>query len=361
MTAREQQVCDVGARDQQDEDDGTAQQPQRRTDVPGEHLLERRRGELFPGPERHGKNAAEFPCGVVDLERGGPRRRRGPEPRGDVDGVRVIAAEGIRLQRQPEVRRRIGDEAPRHDADHFVCVAAERQRAPDDVRVAGEAALPHPGTDDRHVRPVRTVFVARERPAERQRRAEHGEVAARYVHRVDVLGQVAAEEVRAGIARLIRGDRLEGGRLVAPQDELRDRGQPRRADARRGHELEEAIGLRIGERPQQHGVDDGEDRGVRADADGEHGERGQRESRRPPQHAARVDGVACEVSEDPRGLPPGAVSSKRLAVLRRAYEINHRDHRDHRDQKAFSVPSGVDSDNAANVDLRPAPGLTVRP
>src|SRR5205823_1147996 len=82
---------------------------------------------------------------------------------------------------------------------------------------------------------------------------------------------------------------------------------------------------------------------------------GVRRSMRHAWTASRARSLRIRVA----GLPDG-VSSKRFAVLRRAYEI----HRDHRDQKGFSVssvPSVVVFKNAPNVDLRPAPGLTVRP
>ena len=48
---------------------------------------------------------------------------------------------------------------------------------------------------------------------------------------------------------------------------------------RRVPEAHDAIGIRERQRPQHHGVDDGEDRGVDADAEAENDDAGEREAR----------------------------------------------------------------------------------
>ena len=60
------------------------------------------------------------------------------------------------------------------------------------------------------------------------------------------------------------------------------------AVARAPVDLHEAVGSRIGQRPQQDGVDDAENRGIRADPDGERGESDRGETRPLDKGAKRV-------------------------------------------------------------------------
>jgi hypothetical protein len=78
---------------------------------------------------------------------------------------------------------------------------------------------------------------------------------------------------------------------LLPRHELGDRGVERVDRARgivRDHDLDDAVGVRVGERPQQQRVDDREHRGVRRDAQGKHGNGG--------------DGEATRASQQPRCL-----------------------------------------------------------
>ena len=78
---------------------------------------------------------------------------------------------------------------------------------------------------------------------------------------------------------------------------------------RRGvHELHDAVGLGIGERLEQDGVDDGKDGGVGSDAEGEGGDGGDGERRIGDQHAEGVAEVAEKVAHD--GVPPSKCSSE---------------------------------------------------
>jgi len=60
------------------------------------------------------------------------------------------------------------------------------------------------------------------------------------------------------------------------------------------HDDDETIGVGVGERPQQHGVDDAECRGGRADAEREDDDRGDREPRRSPEQPETEAGVLAQ-------------------------------------------------------------------
>ena len=69
-----------------------------------------------------------------------------------------------------------------------------------------------------------------------------------------------------------------------------DEGEARVLDARRDLRLaqvHDAVGLGVGQRPQQHAVDDAEDGGVGADAEAERQDEGEREPRHAGQRAQR--------------------------------------------------------------------------
>jgi hypothetical protein len=65
-------------------------------------------------------------------------------------------------------------------------------------------------------------------------------------------------------------------------------------------EDDEAIGVRVRQRPQQHVIDDTERRGRRADAEREREDDREARSSRSPQQAKAVPGVAEEVREPSR-------------------------------------------------------------
>ena len=68
------------------------------------------------------------------------------------------------------------------------------------------------------------------------------------------------------------------------------------------HELDDAVGVGIGERLEQDRVDHGEDGGVGSDAEGESGDGGYGERRAGDEHAEGVAEVAEKVAHV--GVPP---------------------------------------------------------
>jgi hypothetical protein len=116
-----------------------------------------------------------------------------------------------------------------------------------------------------------------------------------------VLGRAAVHEVDSRIRRLVGREVAEDPHALLPRDELRDRGIQRVVGLQGivgDHDLHEAFGLGIGERPQEQGVDDGEDRRVGADADREDRDRRDGKPARPPQKPPGVADVASDVLEE---------------------------------------------------------------
>ena len=83
---------------------------------------------------------------------------------------------------------------------------------------------------------------------------------------------MVAGEIEAGAAEVVGGDVLEDAGLLLPVVELGGGSDGTVALGRREQELDDAVGVRIGERLEQHGVDDGEDGGVGSDAEGQGGD-----------------------------------------------------------------------------------------
>ena len=102
-------------------------------------------------------------------------------------------------------------------------------------------------------------------------RAEESEVGFADVDAVDLLGVVAGE-VEAGTAEVVGRDVLKDAGLRLPVVEVGRRGGGAVAFRRCEQELDDAVGVRIGERLEEDGVDDGEDGGVGSDAEGQGGD-----------------------------------------------------------------------------------------
>src|SRR4029453_17584736 len=181
--------------------------------------------------------------------------------------------------------------------------AAEREHAANDGPVAGEPAHPEAVTEYDDERTLGTILLPRERTAVQRARAEHAEVLLRYVQRREVLGWSAVDEVDPGIRGLVRPEMAANPDALLPGDELRDRGVERVAELRRivgDHDLDDLVGVGIGERAQQQGVDDREDRGVRPDADREHGDCRDGESPRAPEQPPGMADIASDVLQEAR-------------------------------------------------------------
>ena len=193
----------------------------------------------------------------------------------------VVGAERVSVdeQRLPDLRRLVGErEAGRHHADDVDLAPVERDRLSHDRGIAREAPRPQRVAENRDVVAPGLLLFREERAADRRAHAERGEHTGCRDRDVDMQTDQKSLEVFAGRRRNL----LDAGTMqVAPDDH-------------------EAIGVRKGQRPQHDRVDDGEDGGVRADAERQRREDDDREADRPAQRAERETDVAADAVE-PRG------------------------------------------------------------
>ena len=205
----------------------------------------------------------------------------------------LAALEGVQRQRSPHLRGLAVDlraalrelERRRHDADDRVGATVESDRAPHRARIAAEAPLPQPVTEDRHVLPGLIVRLD-ERPADRRRHAQDREHRGRDTNAGDPLriaraGQLVLRRAIRADAReraLERGEIDEVGRrhpdLSGAPEPLVDQHQPLR--------------LGVSQRTQQHRVHQAEDCAVGPDSEGQGDHGDGREHRRLQQYAAGV-------------------------------------------------------------------------
>src|SRR5205085_7751820 len=90
-----------------------------------------------------------------------------------VAGLQIIAQAVLNGHKQ--INRRLPLERLRQHADNGEALIVERDRLPDDVWIAAEAALPQPLTDDHCATCARLIFFGREVAPQRGRDAERGE------------------------------------------------------------------------------------------------------------------------------------------------------------------------------------------
>jgi hypothetical protein len=304
--AREQQVRDVRARDQQHEGDRAQQQHQRGAHVADHGLVQRL--------DRHALLGVR-----VRVLLGEPRGDRldvgarllhvdaGLQAAHHVDaGVVAAVVLAADLVLQSQQRREdlgvppAGVHRLRHHPDHRERVAAQDQRLANHLRIPSEAPLPEAFAQERDAGRAGLLLLGPERAAEDRLLAERREHAGGDLPAVHALGlgrraagpgARAQDEVRAVEAH----DRVEHLVLVAHVLQVRDR------EAHLGHllrplgEEDQALRLRVRERPQQDRVDYAEDGGVRTDPQRQRRHRDEREAGRLPQRARREADVAPEL------------------------------------------------------------------
>ena len=192
----------------------------------------------------------------------------GPEPEGRA-GLLVVR---IGRKRHPEVDVARRERKPgRHHADHRPLASVEPNGATDRVAVAGEEPQPEAVADHDDAITTRLVFARREPAAQGRAHAQHGEHVRRRDEGADplrltlVLAATRREVVATGV---VRGHRGEHAVLVAQVGVVRPRVQVfLEARAAVVHpDLDEPVGLGVGERTEDDGVHDAEDRGRGPDA-----------------------------------------------------------------------------------------------
>ena len=290
--ANEQQVGDVRARDQQHEADRARQDQQRRLNVPHQHLLHPLDAEGLVRPERGGKLRAVILGGELQPRTRLLQRDARLQPSGDRKVMALIRRLRIDLKRSPQLRleaEALDVEARPEDADDGVRLAAEHDGPADDSRVAAEPARPQPVAHDDDMRRARTILLFGERAAAKDRRAEQPEEVGAHLPSAKLLRRVAGRVVDDVAAE--RRHVLDDVSLLTPVDELGRRGGRPRALRRRVLEVDDAAWIGRRDWLEEHGIDNGKDSRVHADAERERRNRGERERGRLEERPNRVPQV----------------------------------------------------------------------
>jgi hypothetical protein len=186
-------------------------------------------------------------------------------------------------------------EAFRQHADDLARRAVDHDPAPHRARITAETALPVAMAEHHDIGAARPIVLLGERPAVDRPDAEQREQPESGIQAVNPLRLAKAGH---GIpVALPDGDVLQCLRLFPVGDVVRKRGiEVGDVDAGRGlPQTHEPVRLGVGQRLQEDTVDDGEDRGVGADPQGQREQCGQREYGSAGQAAAGMPHVAQQI------------------------------------------------------------------
>ena len=327
----EQQVGDVGARDQQHRADHTAQQERRRAQLrpraevrvvhgpEGDARSHGPRRQLHPRPEEFRQHGIELGARALDRDVGLEAADAEDPAVGRVLEQIGILFAGVARPRRPRDRlhhhRHVdlphasnlrSREPGRRHADDREDVPVQADLAPDHVGAAAEARLPEVVRDHHYwMRPRGDVVAWFQQASECRLHAEHlEEVAGGDDARHELCG-VARVEARHDAAPA--GQSVEGPGVVAQHRVLRVRENAAGAAIH----VDQPLGVRDRQPLEERRVDQAEDRGVRADPEREGEDGGRREARLLPQHARGVAQVLQQVLDE--------------AASRRAFDDRRRD------------------------------------
>ena len=167
--------------------------------------------------------------------------------------------------------------------------------ASDDLRIARKGALPQIVTNHHDIRRAGFRFLRRESAAKRWRDTNRFEEIAIDSDAVHFLRFTRVGQHGPGAA--VGGDRAEAAALRAEIKHVGQRlGLARIRTARsRAPDIHELLWMRIGQRAQQHGIDDAENCAVRANAECKRRDRDNAEAGRLQQHAERVTKISHHI------------------------------------------------------------------
>jgi hypothetical protein len=157
-------------------------------------------------------------------------------------------------------------------------IAVDDDGAANELRITAEVRRPETMCEDDDVRSPGTVLVGRERASEERRGAKDVEVIGADVNALHLLRAVTAANVHARTGEIVGRHCLERRRWL-PCEILRNRNRASATGGILPARRDEAIGIRIGQWPQQDVVDHRKNRGVGANAERERGNRHQTEPR----------------------------------------------------------------------------------
>ena len=276
----EQQVGDVGARDEQHETDRGQQHQQGRPAVAHQVLVQQHGVEPGLGVDLVGKRRGVTAGDDFDLVGGLRERDAGFETalHQQVAGAAVDQVGRQAFEVKDPGGPRLGlverkTEPGRQDADDRLGYAVEREALAEDGRVGAESFLPDRMSEQHDRRAAGPVFVRGEHPAEQGTDAEGGEKIGRDPLRLQLFGIAASGQGEGGegLGRHA-GEHL----LLVAQSHITQIGDIRLLEAavgKRGVDAHEPGGLGVREGPQEHGVDGGKNDDVRAQSESQRGKR----------------------------------------------------------------------------------------
>ena len=297
----EQQVGDVGARDEEQQHDTRRHRDERR--LHGGHRLVEHPHELH----LHRPPLAEEQ--IVD-ERArdaarsrGPFRRRlldrraRPEPRdgGEDAHFRLVRRRDEPDLRRPQARLRGGEgEAGRRHPDDLVVAIVEAHVGADGVGAAAEPLHPEAMAQDDDPVLARFFLGLVEEPAHERLHPQDGEHAGTELAAADAIGTVRRRPQIPAVA--VRGWPLDcpGSAPGCHGGGADDAADPAAGARPVFGDEQQLFGVGIGERAQQHAVDDGNQRGREPQAQGERQERRRGAAAAVSQRADRLSKLGLE-------------------------------------------------------------------
>ncbi len=265
--AHEQQVCDIRAPDQEHERDGPRQQSKCRAHILYELIL-RPRHQRPAVPVRLGELRLELSCDGVHLHPRLLERHAGLQPRDGEDAgmpATILRQRGRpRTESDIDVRRLKELESRGQDADHRVRPVVEQERSTDRI-AARKSPLREARAQNRQVFSARPILAVGEVAASFDGYAKQRQQCGGDHLRRDPLGIARARHRHArGAKRRHSGERL---RPRAPVVIVVARHRQGRELGRLLVEDDDIVWPVVRQRREQYRVGDGEDRGVRADAE----------------------------------------------------------------------------------------------
>ena len=220
--AHQQEVCHVGAGDEQDQPDRPEQHKQRRAHVADDGVAQRLncKAALLVGLR---ECAQELRIGKFHLRVGLRQRYAGFEHCGDLEEVSLVGTVRLKLEGQPDLGFGIGRKFAAKNAHDRVPLIAERQGLADDIRIAAEPALPQRVAQHHNFAAVLGVFLRSEGAAQHHGCAKDAEIALGDVNAVDQLGALAGD-VEPRPCKVVGRNVFEDSGLALVDLELRNGG-----------------------------------------------------------------------------------------------------------------------------------------
>lgn len=213
-------------------------------------------------------------------------RYAGSEAADDRQLLVVPFAALARGERNPRVRAAGKIESRRHDPRDDMRRSVEREDPSDNLAIAAKTGAPEPVRQhDVSLGVPGAILIATEHAPDLRAHAEHIAERGRDRHRPDPLRLPSGGQYPAAGHLAVGGNGLEGARL-RPKVKVVRRGEGEAiAIARQLPYAHQPTGVAKGQRPQQHGFDDGEHGGRAADAQAKRDD-GERGDQRPPEQRA---------------------------------------------------------------------------